>query len=47
MNLEQRSKVFSLIQNLERLLAYAVKTGDKAEEDRIRRELVALVEKLE
>jgi hypothetical protein len=47
MNLEQRSKVFSLIQNLEGLLAYAVKTGDKAEEDRIRRELVALVEELE
>jgi len=46
-NLEQRRKIFLAIQNLEGLLAYAVKTGDKAEEDRIRRELVALVEELE
>lgn len=47
MNLEQRSKVFSLIQNLEGLLAYAVKTGDKAEEERLQRELVALIEETE
>jgi len=47
MNLEQYIKIYSRIQSLEGLLAYKVKAGDKAEEDRIRRELVALVEQVE
>lgn len=47
MNLEQRSKIYSLLRNHEGLLAYAIKTGDKAEEERIRRELVTLVEEAE
>ena len=47
MNLEQRNRYFNLIRNLEGLLAYAVRTGDKAEESRIRAELAALVEEAE
>jgi len=46
-NLEQRRRIYLRIQSLEGLLAYAVKTGDKAEEDRIRCELIALVRESE
>ena len=44
MNMEQRA--LEEIQKLEGLLAYAVAHGDKAEEERIRAELVRKVEAL-
>jgi len=47
MNLEQRNKVFLSINKLEGLLAYAIRIGDKAEEERIRAELVRLVSQVE
>ncbi len=46
MNLEQREKRYRDIQKLEGLLAYAVAHGDKIEAERIRGELVKLVEEL-
>jgi hypothetical protein len=44
MNMEQRAQYMAEIQKLEGLLAYAVAHGDKAEEERIRAELVRKVE---
>ena len=46
MNMEQRARLYDEIQKLEGLLAYAVAHGDKAEEERIRAELLKLVEGL-
>ena len=46
MNMEQRAQQYDEIQKLEGLLAYAVAHGEKAEEDRIRAELVRRVEEL-
>jgi hypothetical protein len=46
MNMEQRAQYMAEIQKLEGLLAYAVAHGDKAEEERIRAELVQKVEAL-
>ena len=44
MNMEQRAQYMAEIQKLEGLLAYAVAHGDKAEEERIRAQLVKMVE---
>ena len=44
MNMEQRVRYMEEIQKLEGLLAHAVAHGDKAEEERIRGELVRMVE---
>ena len=44
MNVEQRSQYMAEIQKLEGLLAYAVAHGEKEEEDRIRAQLVKMVE---
>ena len=44
MNMEQRAQQYAEIQKLEGLLAYAVAHGEKAEEERIRAELVRMVE---
>ena len=46
MKMEQRGRYMEEIQKLEGLLAYAVAHGDKAEEERIRAELVRMVEAL-
>ncbi len=46
MNMEQRARQYDEIQKQEGLLAYAVAHGDKAEEERIRAELLKLVERL-
>ena len=46
MNMEQRARLYDEIQKLEGLLAYAVAHGDKAEQERIRAELVRKVEAL-
>ena len=46
MNMEQRSQYMAEIQKLEGLLAYAVAHGEKAEEDRIRDQMVKMVEAL-
>ena len=46
MNMEQRARQYDEIQKLEGLLAYAAAHGDKAEEERIRAELVRRVEAL-
>jgi hypothetical protein len=46
MNMEQRAQYMAEIQKLEGLLAYAVAHGDKAEEERIRAQLVKMVEGL-
>ena len=46
MNMEQGARYMEEIQKLEGLLAYAVAHGDKAEEGRIRAELVRKVEAL-
>ena len=46
MNMEQRAQYMAEIQKLEGLLAYAVAHGDNAEEERIRAELVKMVEGL-
>ena len=46
MNMEQRAQYMAEIQKLEGLLAYAVAHGEKAEEERIRTELVRMVEAL-
>ena len=46
MNLEQRERVYRSIQKLEGLWAYAVRHGEKAEAERIRTELLKLVEGL-
>ena len=46
MNMEQRAQQDAEIQKLEGLLAYAVAHGEKAEEERIRAELVRMVEAL-
>ena len=46
MNMEQRAQYMAEIQKLEGLLAYAVAHGEKAEEERIRAELVRKVEAL-
>lgn len=47
MNLEQRNRIYQLIIQTQGLLAFAVKTGDKAEEDRLVRELAELIENAE
>ena len=44
MNMEQRARYIEEIQKLEGLLAYAVAHGEKAEEERIRAQLVKMVE---
>ena len=44
--MEQRAQQYDEIQKLEGLLAYAVAHGEKEEEDRIRAELVKMVEEL-
>ena len=44
MNIEQRAQYMAEIQKLEGLLAYAVAHGEKEEEDRIRAQLVKMVE---
>ena len=44
MNMEQRARYIEEIQKLEGLLAYAVAHGEKEEEDRIRAQLVKMVE---
>ena len=46
MNMEQRARYMAEIQKLEGLLAYAVAHGDKEEAERIRGELVRMVEAL-
>ena len=46
MNMDQRARYMAEIRKLEGLLAYAVAHGDKAEEERIRAELVKMVEAL-
>ena len=46
MNMEQRVRYVEEIQKLEGLLAYAVAHGEKADEERIRAELVRMVEAL-
>ena len=46
MNMEQRERLLAAIHKLEGILAYAVAYGEKDEEDRIRAELVRLVESL-
>jgi len=47
MNLEQRSKLYNLINQTQGLLAWAIKTGDKPEEERLTRLLVRLIEEIE
>ena len=44
MNMEQRARLYDEIQKLEGLLAYVVAHGDNAEEERIRAQLVKMVE---
>ena len=44
MNMEQRARQYDEIQKLEGLLAYAVAHGEKAQEERIRAQLVKMVE---
>ena len=46
MNMEQRARQYDEIQKQEGLLAYAVAHGEKAEEDRIRDQMVKMVEAL-
>ena len=46
MNMEQRGRYMAEIQKLEGLLAYAVAHGEKEEAERIRGELVKMVEAL-
>ena len=46
MNMEQRAQYMAEIQKLEGLLAYAVAHGEKEEAERIRGELVKMVEAL-
>ena len=46
MNMEPRAQYMAEIQKLEGLLAYAVAHGDKEEAERIRGELVRMVEAL-
>lgn len=46
MNMEQSTRYMEEIQKLEGLLAYAVAHGEKEEEDRIRAQLVKMVEAL-
>ena len=46
MNMEQRARYMEEIQKLEGSLAYAVAHGDNAEEERIRAQLVKMVEEL-
>ena len=46
MNMEQRAQYMAEIQKLEGLLAYAVAHGEKEEAERIRGELVKMVEGL-
>ena len=46
MNMEQREQQSVEMQKLEGLLGYAVARGEKAEEKRIRAELVRMVEAL-
>lgn len=43
-NLEQRKRIYLLIQKGETLLDYAIRTSDKGEENRFRRELLTLIE---
>ena len=47
MNMEQRARQYDEIQKLEGSLAYADAHGEKAEEERIRAELVKMVEALQ
>lgn len=46
MNMEQRARYMEEIQKLEGLLAYAIAHGEKEEAERIRAELVKMVESL-
>ena len=46
MNMEQRARQYDEIEKLENLLAYAAAHGEKAEEERIRAELVRIVDEL-
>ena len=46
MNMEQRARQYDEIQKFEGLLAYAVAHNDKEEAERIRGELVRMVEAL-
>ncbi len=46
MNMEQRARLYDEIQKLEGLLAYAVAHGETEEAERIRAELVRMVEAL-
>lgn len=46
MNMEQRARLYDEIQKLEGLLAYAVAHGENEEAERIRAELVRMVEAL-
>ena len=46
MNMEQRAQYMAEIQKLEGLLAYAVAHGETEEAERIRAELVKMVEAL-
>ena len=46
MNMEQRARYMEEIQKLEGLLAYAVAHGENEEAERIRAELVKMVEAL-
>ena len=46
MNMEQRVRLYDEIQKLEGLLAYAVAHGEKEAAERIRAELVKMVEAL-
>ena len=46
MNMEQRAQHMAEIQKLEGLLAYAVAHGEKEKAERIRAELVKMVEAL-
>ena len=44
MNMEQRARQYAEIQKLEGLMAYAVAHGETAEAERIRAQLVKMVE---
>ena len=44
MNIEQRQKVMQAIRKREALLAWALKNGDKREAERLKHELLDLVE---
>jgi len=47
MNLEQRRKYYQLITNVEALLAFAIRSGDKVEIIRLQAELAELIRQSE